>query len=152
MKNLLVLFVICLFPHLSGAAETQTKKELNAEVKIWCKTHIDAFNTANYDKVKATYHFPCSVLNGDEVKMVTADGLPLVNFAEVKATGWAYSKIRKIRVLSVGSTRAMVGMTFSRVNGKEEELLTTTSFLGLTKVDGKWGLKTLFLADDITLD
>lgn len=151
MKNLIALFIFCFASQVS-IAEEQTKKSLSAEVKTWCKNHIVAFNTASYDKIKATYHFPCSVLNGDEIKMVTADGPPLVNFDEVKATGWAYSKIRKVRVLSVGNRRAMISMTFSRFNVKDEELLTTTSFLGLTKIDGKWGLKTLFLSDDITLD
>lgn len=152
MKTFLALIVVCLSPLVSGAAEDENTKSLNAEIKAWCKHHVAVFNTADYDKLKATYHFPCAVLIDSEMKMVTADGQPLVNFDEVKASGWAYSTIRKVRVLSASANRAMISMTFTRMNDKDEELVTTTSFLGLTKVDDKWGLKTLFIAEDIPLN
>ena len=152
MKKLIIAIVVCLSPQVLPASEDATAKQVNAEIKTWCKDHVTAFNTADYDKLKAYYRFPCAVLIDGEVEMATADGKPLVDFEKVKASGWAYSKIKKLKVLSVGETRAMVSMTFTRMNEKDEELLTTTSFLGLTKVDEKWGLKTLFIAEDIPLD
>ena len=152
MKKLLLAIVVCLSPQVLPASEAQTAKQVNAEIKAWCKDHVTAFNTADYDKLKTFYRFPCAVLIDGEVQMATADGKPLVDFEKVKASGWSYSKIKKLKVLSTSGTSAMVSMTFTRMNEKDEELLTTTSFLGLTKVNNKWGLKTLFIAEDIPLD
>ena len=152
MKTFLALIAICLTPQVLGAADNENTKSLKAELKNWCKHHVALFNTADYDKLKTTYHFPCAILLDNEMKIVTADGQPLVDYDEVKASGWAYSKLGKVKVLSASADRAMISFTFTRMNDKDEELLTATSFIGLTKVDGKWGLKTLFLAEDIPLN
>ncbi len=152
MKTVLIAIVVCLSPQVLLGSEDGTPKELNAELRAWCKDHVTAFNTGDYEQVKTFYRFPCAVLIDGEVELATAEGKPLVDFEKVKSSGWAYSKIKKLKVLSASSTRAMVSMTFTRMNQKDEELLTTTSFLGLTKVEDKWGLKTLFIAEDIPLD
>ena len=152
MKNKIIILLACLLPLPCFAAEDRPRRAINTELKTWCSSHIKAFNTADYEKLKPYYRFPCSVLVDDEVKIFTADGTPLVDFEKVKASGWAYSKIEKVKVLSASDSRAMVSMTFTRFDKSDEKLLTTTTYLGLTKVDEQWGVKTIFLADEIPLD
>ena len=89
MKNKIIILLACLLPLPCFAAEDRPRRAINAELKTWCSDHVKAFNTADYEKLKTYYRFPCSVLVDGEVKMFTADGTHLVDFEKVKASGWA---------------------------------------------------------------
>jgi hypothetical protein len=69
--------------------------------------------------------------------------IPVIDYSELKKSGWKYSKINKIIVLAEGANSALVEMDFSRYDKDDKEFLRSTGYYFLTKNMGYWQILSL---------
>ena len=75
---------------------------------------------------------------------------PVIDYSELKKSGWKYSKINKIIVLAEGANSALVEMDFSRYDKDEKEFLRSTGYYVLTKNMGYWQILSLNSIGSVT--
>ena len=100
--------------------------------------YVKVFNDENISALEQVYHFPhVKIRNGKLTRFDNTD-IPVIDYSELKKSGWKYSKINKIIVLAEGANSALVEMDFSRYNKDDKEFLRSTGYYVLTKNMGYW--------------
>lgn len=69
--------------------------------------------------------------------------IPVIDFDELKQSGWKYSKINQVKVLAEGSNAALVELNFSRFDANGKEFLKQTTFYNLTRNNGYWQIMSI---------
>ena len=62
----------------------------------------------------------------------------MIDYEKFKKTGWAYSKINDIKVISESINTAVVVMDFSRFDKNHKQYLRTMMTYSLSKEKGYW--------------
>ena len=138
MKKLLALLTLCL-AFTSAYAHPQDGMSPN-DLMIY---YIKVFNEENISALEDVYHFPhIKIRNGKLTRFDNTD-IPVIDYSELKKSGWKYSKINQIIVLAEGANSAMVEMDFSRYNKDDKEFLRSTGYYVLTKNMGYWQILSL---------
>ena len=105
--------------------------------------YVKVFNDENISALEQVYHFPhIKIRNGKLTRFDNTD-IPVIDYSELKKSGWKYSKINQIIVLAEGANSAMVEMDFSRYNKDDKEFLRSTGYYVLTKNMGYWQILSL---------
>ena len=105
--------------------------------------YVKVFNDENISALEQVYHFPhVKIRNGKLTRFDNTD-IPVIDYSELKKSGWKYSKINQVIVLAEGANSAMVEMDFSRYNKDDKEFLRSTGYYVLTKNMGYWQILSL---------
>jgi hypothetical protein len=89
------------------------------------------------------YHFPHIKLVSGQLIVVDDKTVPVIDIDGLKKSGWKYSKIKTIKVLSQGDNAALIEMNFSRYDSQDREFLNQTTFYTLTKNKGYWQIMSI---------
>jgi len=145
MKKLLALLTLglafsCAFAH---PQDGMSPDEL-------MRYYVKVFNDENISALEQVYHFPhIKIRNGKLTRFDNTD-IPVIDYSELKKSGWKYSKINKIIVLAEGANSALVEMDFSRYDKDDKEFLRSTGYYVLTKNMGYWQIVSLINTGNIT--
>ncbi len=138
MKKLLALLTLglafsCAFAH---PQDGMSPDEL-------MRYYVKVFNDENISALEQVYHFPhVKIRNGKLTRFDNTD-IPVIDYSELKKSGWKYSKINQVILLAEGANSAMVEMDFSRYNKDDKEFLRSTGYYVLTKNMGYWQILSL---------
>ena len=138
MKKLLALLTLglafsCAFAH---PQDGMSPNEL-------MRYYVKVFNDENISALEQVYHFPhIKIRNGKLTRFDNTD-IPVIDYSELKKSGWKYSKINQVILLAEGANSAMVEMDFSRYNKDDKEFLRSTGYYVLTKNMGYWQILSL---------
>jgi hypothetical protein len=138
MKKLLALLTLCLALSCAFAhpQDGMAPDEL-------MRYYVKVFNDENISALEQVYHFPhIKIRNGKLTRFDNTD-IPVIDYSELKKSGWKYSKINKIIVLAEGANSALVEMDFSRYDKDDKEFLRSTGYYVLTKNMGYWQILSL---------
>ena len=112
--------------------------------------YVKVFNDENISALEQVYHFPhIKIRNGKLTRFDNTD-IPVIDYSELKKSGWKYSKINKIIVLAEGANSALVEMDFSRYDKDDKEFLRSTGYYVLTKNMGYWQILSLNSIGSVT--
>ena len=89
------------------------------------------------------------IRNGQLTRFDNTD-IPVIDYFELKKSGWKYTKINKIIVLAEGVNSALVEMDFSRYDKDDKEFLRSTGYYVLTKNMGYWQILSLNSIGSVT--
>ena len=93
---------------------------------------------------------PIMVLNSGK-KNILKDISKLVDYKILKKTGWKYSTINSLDILSESDDTAIVKLNFYRVNKLNDRYLRANAYYTLTKQDSKWGISSMIIDADVPL-
>ena len=110
----------------------------NLSPDAFMKYYIKVFNEENIVEVQKCYHFPHSVVEDGQIIFNNKESEPVVNYETLKKTGWIYSKINDIKVISEGVNTAVVEMEFSRFDKNDKPYFRTKMTYSLSKEKGYW--------------
>ena len=145
MKKLLALLTLCLALSCAFAhpQDGMAPDEL-------MRYYVKVFNDENISALEQVYHFPhIKIRNGKLTRFDNTD-IPVIDYSELKKSGWKYSKINKIIVLAESANSALVEMDFSRYDKDDKEFLRSTGYYVLTKNMGYWQILSLNSIGSIT--
>jgi len=100
--------------------------------------YLKVLNEENLPALQDVYHFPHIKLVSGQLIVVDDKTVPVIDMDGLKKSGWKYSKIKTIKVLSQGDHAALIEMNFSRYDSQDREFLNQTTFYNLTKNKGCW--------------
>lgn len=110
----------------------------NLSPDAFMKYYIKVFNEENIVEVQKCYHFPHSVVEDGQIIFNNKESEPVVNYETLKKTGWIYSKINDVKVISEGVNTAVVVMEFSRFDKNDKPYFRTKMTYSLSKEKGYW--------------
>ena len=110
----------------------------NLSPKGFMKYYVKVVNEENIVEVQKCYHFPHSVVEDGQIIFNDKKSMPAVDYANLKKSGWVYSKINDIKVISEGVNTAVVVMDFSRFDKNDKQYLRTKMTYSLSKEKGYW--------------
>ena len=128
MKKVFFLFNLILLGHLSAGPE-ETVKEF-----------FQNFNNEDIVAINTNSDSPFVYIMGKNT-VLEENYSDAINFDGLKKEGWAYSEINKSNLLYDDNDTAMVQVNFSRLNSKDEIILTGDVTYLLVNKDGSWKLK-----------
>ena len=128
MKRVFFLFSLILLGHLSAGPE-ETVKEF-----------FQDFNNEDILAINKNSDSPFIYIMGKNT-VLEEKYTDAINFDGLKKEGWAYSEINKSNLLYDDNDTAMVQVNFSRLNSKDEIILTSDVTYLLVNKDGSWKLK-----------
>ena len=134
MKKFFFLFSLILLGHLSAGPE-ETVKEF-----------FQNFNNEDIVAINTNSDSPFIYIMGKNT-VLEEKYSNAINFDGLKKEGWAYSEINKSNLLYDDNDTAMVQVNFSRLNNKDEIILTSDVTYLLVNKDGSWKLKGGFSAN-----
>ena len=105
--------------------------------------YIKVLNNENLPALQDVYHFPHIKLISGELTVVDDQTVPVLDIQGLKKSGWKYSKIHAVKVLSEGDNAAMIELNFSRFDAQDREILNQTTFYNLTKSKGYWQIMSI---------
>ena len=105
--------------------------------------YVKVFNDENISALEQVYHFPHIKIRNGKLAPFDNTDIPVIDYSELKKSGWKYSKINKIIVLAEGANSALVEMDFSRYDKDDKEFLRSTGYYVLTKNMGYWQILSL---------
>ena len=105
--------------------------------------YVKMFNEENLPALQDIYHTPhVRLISGKLVKFEDMS-IPVVDYENLKKTGWKHSKINSVKVLAESANSAMVELDFSRFDKHDKEFYRSTGFYVLTKNVGYWQILSL---------
>ena len=128
MKKVFFLFSLILLGHLSAGPEETVK------------VFFEDFNKEDILAIDRNSDSPFIYVMGKNT-VLEEKYSDAINFDGLKKEGWAYSEINKSNVLYDDNDTAMVQVNFSRLNSKDEIILTSDVTYLLVNKDGSWKLK-----------
>ena len=138
MKKLLALLTLCL---AFSCAFAHPQDGMSPDELM--RYYVKVFNDENISALEQVYHFPhIKIRNGKLARFDNTD-IPVIDYSELKKSGWKYSKINEIIVLAEGANSALVEMDFSRHDKDDKEFLRSTGYYVLTKNMGYWQILSL---------
>ena len=105
--------------------------------------YIKVLNDENLPALQDVYHFPHIKLISGRLTTVDDRTTPVIDIEGLKKSGWKYSKIHTVKVLSEGDNAALIELNFSRFDAQDREILHQTTFYNLTKNSGYWQIMSI---------
>jgi hypothetical protein len=105
--------------------------------------YIKVLNDENLPALQEVYHFPHIKLISGELIVVDDQTVPVIDIDGLKKSGWKYSKIHTVKVLSEGDNAALIELNFSRLDAQDRGILKQTTFYNLTKNQGYWQIMSI---------
>ena len=134
MKKKFFLLNLILLGHLSAGPKEAVKE------------FFEDFNNEDILAINANSDSPFIYIMGKNT-VLEEKYSNAINFDGLKKEGWAYSEINKSNLLYDDNDTAMVQVNFSRLNSKDEIILTGDVTYLLVNKDGSWKLKGGFSAN-----
>ena len=128
MKKVFFLFSLILLGHLSAGPQEAVKE------------FFEDFNNEDILAINTNSDSPFIYIMGKNT-VLEENYSDAINFDGLKKEGWAYSEINKSNLLYDDDDTAMVQVNFSRLNSKNEIILTSDVTYLLVNKDGSWKLK-----------
>ena len=128
MKKIFFLLNLILLGHLSAGPQEAVKE------------FFDDFNNEDILAINTNSDSPFIYIMGKNT-VLEENYSDAINFDGLKKEGWAYSEINKSNLLYDDNDTAMVQVNFSRLNSKDEIILTSDVTYLLVNKDGSWKLK-----------
>ena len=100
--------------------------------------YIDAFNTANVDKVTSTRTYPHILVLGSAIIVAESEDEDLVTFP---GGGWDHSVVNELDVVGSSERVAHLDVKFSRVDDADEVLEIGRATYGAHLVENDWKMK-----------
>ncbi|MDA0237545.1 MAG: hypothetical protein O3B03_03420 [Proteobacteria bacterium] len=138
MKKILACFTLCI---ASTTAYAHPQDGMSPEDLMLY--YVKVFNEENMPALEEIYHFPHAKIINGKLTLFDNKDIPVIDYVGLKKTGWKFSKINYIKVLSESENSALVEMNFSRYDKDEKEFLRSTGFYVLTKNMGYWQILSL---------
>ena len=101
---------------------------------------------------ESTFVFPAAIINEGKIRYIQNASEGVFDYEAIKATGWSYSKISKVTVLSEEKKTSLVKVNFTRNNERDEVLSNNAVFYALTKTKDGWRVISAIIPDGIVLD
>lgn len=133
MKQFLLGLLISLF---MSTASAHPQDNLTPEGLM--HYYLQVLNDENLPALQDVYHFPHLKLVAGKLTLIDDRKIPVIDIDGLKKSGWKYSKIKTVKVLSEGDNAALIEMNFSRFDAQDKEILNQTTFYNLTKNNGYW--------------
>jgi len=133
MKQFLLGLLITLF---MSTATAHPQDNLTPEGLM--HYYLQVLNDENLPALQDVYHFPHLKLVAGKLTLIDDRKIPVIDIDGLKKSGWKYSRIKTIKVLSEGDNAALIEMNFSRFDAQDREILNQTTFYNLTKNNGYW--------------
>jgi len=133
MKQILLGLAITLF---MSTATAHPQDNLTPEGLM--HYYLKVLNEENLPALQDVYHFPHIKLVSGQLMVVEDKNIPVIDIEGLKKSGWKYSAIKTIKVLSQGQNAALIEMNFSRFDAQDKEILNQTTYYNLTKNKGYW--------------
>ncbi len=134
MKKIFFLLNLILLGHLSAGPKEAVKE------------FFEDFNNEDILAINTNSDSPFIYIMGKNT-VLEEKYTDAINFDGLKKEGWAYSEINKSNLLYDDNDTAMVQVNFSRLNSKDEIILTGDVTYLLVNKDGSWKLKGGFSSD-----
>ena len=128
MKKVFFILNIILLSHLNASPEEAVKE------------FFQNFNNEDTVAINTNSDSPFIYIMGKNT-VLEEKYTDAINFDGLKKEGWAYSEINKSNLLYDDDDTAMVQVNFSRLNSKDEIILTGDVTYLLVNKDGSWKLK-----------
>ena len=128
MKKVFFILNIILLSHLNASPEEAVKE------------FFQNFNNEDTVAINTNSDSPFIYIMGKNT-VLEEKYSDAINFDGLKKEGWAYSEINKSNLLYDDDDTAMVQVNFSRLNSKDEIILTGDVTYLLVNKDGSWKLK-----------
>ena len=128
MKKIFFLLNLILLGHLSAGPKEAVKE------------FFEDFNNEDILAINTNSDSPFIYIMGKNT-VLEEKYSDAINFDGLKKEGWAYSEINKSNLLYDDNDTAMVQVNFSRLNSKDEIILTGDVTYLLVNKDGSWKLK-----------
>jgi hypothetical protein len=128
MKKIFFLLNLILLGHLSAGPQEAVKE------------FFEDFNNEDILAINTNSDSPFIYIMGKNT-VLEENYSDAINFDGLKKEGWAYSEINKSNLLYDDNDTAMVQVNFSRLNSKDEIILTSDVTYLLVNKDGSWKLK-----------
>jgi hypothetical protein len=128
MKKIFFLLNLILLGHLSAGPQEAVKE------------FFEDFNNEDILAINTNSDSPFIYIMGKNT-VLEEKYSDAINFDGLKKEGWAYSEINKSNLLYDDNDTAMVQVNFSRLNSKDEIILTSDVTYLLVNKDGSWKLK-----------
>ena len=121
--------------------------------ETFIKRYFQEFNSMIVDSdPESTFVFPAAIINEGKIRYIRNASEGVFDYEAIKATGWSYSKISKVTVLSEEKKTSLVKVNFTRNNEKDEVLTNNAVFYALTKTKDGWRVISAIIPDGIVLD
>jgi hypothetical protein len=133
MKQFLLGLLITLF---MSTATAHPQDNLTPEGLM--HYYLQVLNDENLPALQDVYHFPHLKLVAGKLTLIDDQKIPVIDIDGLKKSGWKYSRIKTIKVLSEGDNAALIEMNFSRFDAQDREILNQTTYYNLTKNNGYW--------------
>jgi len=128
MKKIFFLLNLILLGHISAGPKEAVKE------------FFEDFNNEDILAINTNSDSPFIYIMGKNT-VLEENYSDAINFDGLKKEGWAYSEINKSNLLYDDNDTAMVQVNFSRLNSKDEIILTSDVTYLLVNKDGSWKLK-----------
>jgi len=145
---LLSAFILVMYKIISedwGRESTPNKK---AKPTALIRQYISDFNSNK--NLERNFHMPIMVLSNGK-KNILKDISKLVDYKNLKKTGWKYSTINSLDILLESDGTAIVKLNFYRVNKLNERYIRANAYYTLTRQDSKWGISSMIIDADVPL-
>jgi len=121
--------------------------------ETFVKRYFQEFNSMKVDSnPESTFVFPAAIINDGKIRYIQNASEGVFDYEAIKATGWSYSKISKVTVLSEEKRSSLVKVDFTRNNERDEVLSNNSVFYALTKTKDGWRVVSAIIPDGIVLD
>ena len=151
MKRIIVTILSLLITPFALACHHEEVKGDSPETFI--KRYFQEFNSMKVDSdPESTFVFPAAIINEGKNRYIRNASEGVFDYEAIKATGWSYSKISKVTVLSEEKKSSLVKVNFTRNNEKDEVLSNNAVFYALTKTKDGWRVISAIIPDGIVLD
>ena len=143
-----LLLSITLIAGCSISIDIRRPSEAMNEVEMLMQQYFDAFNATDVEAVKACWHVPGWVSNGQENRTIeSVDQLTSTYsalFEQLKEEGWDHSELIKEEIEIINDTLATVRIHFRRVDQNGEVMLPEEreAMLKVMLFDGEWKITT----------
>ncbi len=145
---LLSAFILVMYKIISEDWDRESSPNKNEKPTGVIRQYISDFNSKK--KLERNFHMPIMVLNSGK-KNILKDISKLVDYKILKKTGWKYSTINSLDILSESDDTAIVKLNFYRVNKLNDRYLRANAYYTLTKQDSKWGISSMIIDADVPL-
>lgn len=137
-KTFYLLFLI------TTIAEVAFSDDLNIDnlkPDYFVRQYITDFN--NQKNINRFFHFPVVWLvdNTSTPKIESDASKELINYENLKKTGWVKSAINDLKVIHQSENRAFVLLDFSRLDSNNNQILRSEVMYTMTKQESIWGIK-----------
>ena len=134
------IFLLLILISISGAVYSSNHSSNNFKAEAFVEQYISDFNQQK--DINRFFHFPVVWLVDDtSVPKIENDAnKELINYDNLKKTGWVKSTINNLKVIHQSENRSFVLLDFSRIDSNNNQILRSEVMYTITKKKNYWGI------------